>query len=73
MTENDMQPGPGKVYLVGAGPGDPDLITVRGQQLLERVKAGTDQRAWSLALKCQSQICRYVVGAKSKFIWVISD
>lgn len=27
---------PGKVYLVGGGPGDPGLITVRGKQLLER-------------------------------------
>ncbi|MEW2550117.1 uroporphyrinogen-III C-methyltransferase [Streptomyces sp. NPDC047002] len=32
----DHGPGPGSVTIVGGGPGDPDLITVRGLRALER-------------------------------------
>ena len=33
-----VQSPPGKVYLVGAGPGDPGLITLRGKYLLEHAE-----------------------------------
>ncbi|MCL4854732.1 MAG: hypothetical protein KJZ78_25510, partial [Bryobacteraceae bacterium] len=32
-------PASGKVFLVGAGPGDPDLITVKGREVLSRASA----------------------------------
>ena len=31
----------GRVYLIGAGPGDPELITIRGRELLRRAGAAT--------------------------------
>jgi uroporphyrinogen III methyltransferase/synthase len=54
--------GNGKVYLVGAGPGDPELITVRGLKLIQKADAIiydflVDQRLLSFAKKDAELVC----------------
>lgn len=56
----------GKVYLVGAGPGDPDLLTVKGRRVLERADtvvydALVDQRLLDL---CRPDAARIYVGKR---------
>ena len=36
MNVDGSVPAPGRVHFIGAGPGDPDLMTVRGRRLIER-------------------------------------
>src|SRR4030042_5576406 len=57
-----MKEKPGKVYLVGAGPGDPELITVKGLRLIQQADAIVydflvDQRLLSFARKDAELIC----------------
>ena len=48
----------GTVYFIGAGPGDPDLITVRGRALIERARSAS-----SPARSCRGPSWRSPAGA----------
>jgi uroporphyrin-III C-methyltransferase/precorrin-2 dehydrogenase/sirohydrochlorin ferrochelatase len=59
---------PGKVYLVGAGPGDPELLTVKGRRLLESADtvvydALVDSRLLEL---CRPSTTRVYVGKRDR-------
>ena len=61
------QAGPGAVYLVGAGPGDPELLTIKGRRLLARADtvvydALVDPRLLDL---CPASASRVFVGKRS--------
>ena len=58
--------GIGQVFLVGAGPGDPTLITVKGQQLLRRADVVVYDHLTSpqLLRQCRSQARLIYVGKK---------
>jgi uroporphyrinogen III methyltransferase/synthase len=57
----------GVVYLVGAGPGDPGLLTVRGQKLLEQAEVVVyDYLANPVLLNhCAAEVERIYVGKKA--------
>jgi len=60
-------PVPGTVYLVGAGPGEPDLLTLRGRRCLESANmvvydALVDLRLLDL---CRPSALRFFVGKRS--------
>jgi len=64
--EDDMAQHAGKVYLVGAGPGAPDLITLRGKACLERAQVVVydDLSPAELLSHCPDDVERIYVGKR---------
>lgn len=58
----------GKVYLIGAGPGDPGLITVRGLECIKKADVVVyDRLASDLLLEETKETCRFIyVGKEAK-------
>lgn len=62
-----MSPAPGTVYLVGAGPGDPELITVRGLRLLRGADVVIHDRLIARELLQESGTDAEVIDARQVF------
>lgn len=64
MIDEEKRMKKGKVYLIGAGPGDPELFTLKGKRCLEKadVIVGdylADKRILRFAnKKCGIHLCR---------------
>lgn len=57
----------GMVYLVGAGPGDPGLITVRGRQLVSQAEVLVyDRLASEEFLNCVPEDCEKYTWERSR-------